>query len=323
MRRIAVITSGGDAPGMNAAIRAVVRSALDRDWEVAGVRHGFRGLLAGEFEPLNARSVSGIIQSGGTILGSARCPEMKESHEQRRGLALLDDAGFDGLVVIGGDGSQQGAAALARLGFPVVGVSSTIDNDLSGTDITIGADSALTVAVDAIDRLKTTASSHGRAFLVETMGRHHGYLALMAAVAGGAEAVVLPGAAVNPEAVAEEIRVAYARGKAHAIVVVAEGATMNATALVQWFTTHHERFGFELRATILGHLQRGGPPTVSDRVLATKLGAAAVTALSECRQGVLIGFRNGEVAATPYEDVIGRTKALDPEMLRLARVLTL
>ncbi|MCS7217310.1 MAG: 6-phosphofructokinase [Candidatus Bipolaricaulota bacterium] len=319
LRRVAVLTSGGDAPGMNAAIRAVVRAGLAQGWEMLGVRRGYAGLLQGEIRPLGARDVGGIIQLGGTILGSARCPEFKTPEGLRRAVHVLDQHGIDALVVIGGNGSQQGAYALFREGVPVVGVASTIDNDLLGSDITLGVDTALNVALEAIDRLKTTASSHQRAFLVEVMGRDYGYLALMAGIAGGAEAVVIPEVPVSPEAVAEAIREAYARGKPHAIVVVAEGAHYNAQRLAEYF--QRERLGYELRVTVLGHVQRGGAPGAFDRLLGTLLGAGAVEALARGERGVLVGQIKGEVVTTPLAEIAGKKKPLDPKLFELARVL--
>ncbi|MFQ5846978.1 MAG: 6-phosphofructokinase [Candidatus Methylomirabilales bacterium] len=321
MERIAVLTSGGDAPGMNAAIRAVVRTGLDRGWEVCGVRHGYAGLLAGEMASLSVRDVGGILQYGGTVLGSARSPEFETATGREAALAHLRERNIDALVVIGGGGSQTGAHALAQMGVRVVGVASTIDNDLCGTDVTIGVDTALNIALEAIDRLKTTASSHQRAFLVEVMGRDCGYLALMAGLAGGAEAVVLPEVETNPEAVAAQLRAAYERGKRHALVVVAEGATHNAAAMAAHFRKHQERFAFELRVTTLGHVQRGGAPGAFDRILATRLGAGATEALARGEHGVLVGFRWGEVTTTPLSEVVGKRKALDLRMLDLLRIL--
>src|SRR6266511_3421702 len=234
MKRIAVLTSGGDAAGMNAAIRAVVRTGLDREWEVFGVRHGFAGLAAGDFAPLGARDVGGIIQHGGTALGSARFPEFKTEEAMKKALDQLQRRNVSALVVIGGDGSQKGSHALSQMGFPVVGVASTIDNDLYGSEITIGVDTALNIALEAIDRLKVTASSHRRAFLVETMGRDCGYLALMAGIAGGAEAIVIPEVETKPEVVIEILHKAYERGKKHGMVVVAEGAEYNAEKLARY-----------------------------------------------------------------------------------------
>lgn len=321
MRQIAVLTSGGDASGMNAAIRAVARSAIARDWSVLGVREGYAGLMTGQFVSLDARAVGGIIQRGGTMLGSTRAPAFRTLEGQARALHQLQARGIDGLVVIGGDGSQAGAAALAATGYPVVGVASTIDNDLAGSDMTLGVDTALNIALEAIDRLKTTASSHRRAFLVEVMGRNCGYLALMAGLAGGAEVVVIPEVATTPEEVAQALRAGYDRGKAHAIAVVAEGACYDAAALTAYFQEHHARFGFELRATILGHVQRGGAPTAYDRLLGTRLGAGAVEALACGQTAVLVGMVGGRVSTTPYSSVVGRQKAIDPALFALARTL--
>ncbi len=321
MRRIAVLTSGGDAPGMNAAIRAVVRTGLDNGWEVLGVYHGYAGLIAGNFAPLGARDVGGIIQRGGTVLGSARSAEFKTEHGQRQALRQLAQRDVEALVVIGGNGSQKGAYALSQLGFPVVGVASTIDNDLYGSEITIGVDTALNIALEAIDRLKTTASSHQRAFLVEVMGRDCGYLAMMSAIAGGAEAAVIPEVPTDPESLAETVAAAYARGKAHALVVVAEGARPNAAELARLFQEHRERLGFELRVTTIGHVQRGGEPGAFDRLLATRLGAAATAALARGQHGVLMGLHKGEIVATPLTEVVAQKKTLDLSLLELARVL--
>lgn len=321
MKRIAVLTSGGDAPGMNAAIRAVTRCALDQNWEVFGVRQGYTGLMAGQLTALAVRSVGGIIQQGGTILGSARCPAFKTEEGRQQALHKLEEKQIDGLVVIGGNGSQTGAYALSQLGLPIVGIASTIDNDLVGSDVTIGVDTALNIVIEASDRLKTTASSHQRAFLIEVMGRDCGYLALMAGIAGGAEVVVIPEIDTLPEQVAQELSAAYERGKAHALVIVAEGARYGAEALAAYFAQHKERIGFDLRTTILGHVQRGGAPTAYDRLLATRLGAGAVAALARGENGVLIGMQQGGVATTPLAAVIGRQKPINPELFTLARVL--
>src|SRR5512138_2876062 len=227
-RKIAILTSGGDAPGMNAAIRAAARTGIALGWEMFGVRDGYAGLVAGMIEPLGARDVGGILGRGGTFLGSARLREFKDEPVRARGLANLRARGIDGLVVIGGNGSQSGALALSQMGLDVVGVASTIDNDLAGSEITIGVDTALNIALEAIDRLKVTASSHKRAFLVEVMGRDCGYLALMSGIAGGAEVIVIPEFETDPEQVASAIRRSYERGKPHALGVVAEGAKYNA-----------------------------------------------------------------------------------------------
>lgn len=321
MKKIAVLTSGGDAPGMNAAIRAVVRTGIDRGWEVFGVRRGFAGLIEGELVPMNARSVSEIMQRAGTVLGSARCAEFREVEGRARALRHLEENGIEALVVIGGNGSQTGSHALSLMGLPVVGIASTIDNDLYGSEMTIGVDSALNVALEAIDRLKVTATSHRRAFLIEVMGRDCGYIALMTGIAGGAEAIVLPEVETNPEELAAEILAARERGKAHAIIVVAEGAKYNAEALSHYFKLNRDRLGFDLRVSILGHIQRGGTPTLFDRMLATRFGAAATDCLARGEDGVLVGLDHGDIATTPLEEVVSNRKPLDLGLLEINRAL--
>ncbi len=321
MKRIAVLTSGGDAPGMNAAIRSVVRTGNKKGWEVFGIREGYTGLINESFVSLGPRDVGGIIQKGGTFLGSARCEEFKTEEGRLKGLRSLNENRIDGLVVIGGNGSQTGSFLLYKLGFPVVGIASTIDNDLVGTDVTIGVDTALNIALEAIDRLKVTGTSHKRGFLVEVMGRNCGYLALMAAIAGGAEAVVLPEVETDPEEIADIIRNAYERGKSHAIVVVAEGAKYNANRLAEYFEKHHESIGFALRVTILGHVQRGGTPSAADRILASRLGAGATDCLEREEYGVLVGWMEGKIKTTPLKDVVGKIKKIDLDLFKLARIL--
>lgn len=321
MQRIGVLTSGGDAPGMNAAIRAAVRTGIARGWEVFGIRQGYAGLISGNMSLLKARDVSGIIQQGGTVLGSTRCEEFRTEEGRLKALRALNQSDIEALVVIGGNGSQSGAHALSQMGFPVIGVASTIDNDLYGSEITIGVDTALNIALEAIDRLKVTASSHQRAFLIEVMGRDCGYLALMSAIAGGAEAVCIPEVETDPEALAEELRDSYGRGKSHAMIVVAEGAKYNADALMHYFGKHRDRLGFGLRATTLGHVQRGGAPGAYDRLLATRLGAAAIDHLSRGEHGLLMGLHRGEITGTPLEEVAGKKKELDMRLWELAEVL--
>jgi 6-phosphofructokinase 1 len=321
MKRIAITTSGGDAPGMNAAVRAATRTAIDKGWETFGVRHGFAGLTNGEFLPLGRRDVGGIIERGGTMLGSKRYPEFKTDESQRKAIRHLRQREIDVLIVIGGNGSQAGAFALSQKGFSVVGISSTIDNDLCGSEITIGADTALNVALEAIDRIKVTASSHERAFLVEVMGRDCGYLALISGIAGGAECIVIPEVATDPEKLASDMRAAYERGKSHAIVVVAEGAEYNAEELTRYFKKHRKRLCFELRVVKLGHVQRGGAPGVFDRLLATRMGAVATECIAHNEFGVLVGLIKGEIATTPLAEVVGKRKKLDPYLLNLAGVL--
>jgi len=306
---------------MNAAIRAVVRMGVDKGWEMFGVRNGYAGLLDPQIEPLGPRDVGGILQRGGTFLGSGRVPAFKNEEVRAVALRNLAERKIDGLVVVGGNGSQAGALALSRMGLEVVGVASTIDNDLAGSEVTIGVDTALNIALEAIDRLRVTASSHKRAFLVEVMGRKCGYLALMAGIAGGADAVVLPEADIDPDALADRLHGAHSRGKLHALVVVAEGARYNAQGLATHFETHRERLGFDLRVTTLGHVQRGGAPSAFDRLLATRLAAGAVDHLARGSHGRLMGLVKGEIMSTPLEDVVGQPKALDLSLLELQRTL--
>jgi len=306
---------------MNAAIRAACRMGIANGWEMFGVRDGYAGMVDGLIEPVGARDVGGILQRGGTFLGSARCREFKDEPVRARGLANLRARGIDGLVVIGGNGSQSGAHALSHMGLDVVGVASTIDNDLAGSDITIGVDTALNIALESIDRLKVTASSHRRAFLVEVMGRNCGYLALMAGIAGGAESVVIPEAEVEPEVIVADIKSAYARGKAHALVVVAEGARNNAMRLAEHFEAHKKELGFDMRVTTLGHVQRGGTPGAFDRLLATRLAAAAIDHLARGEHGLLMGWVDAEVRATPLAEIVGKPKPIDLGLLKLQKVL--
>jgi len=321
MKRVAVLTSGGDAPGMNAAIRAVVRLGVAHGFEMLGVRHGYTGLIAGDFVPLGPRDVGGIMERGGTILGTTRCLDLRTEAGQDRALERLHDREVRHLIVIGGEGSQTGSHALSRKGLSVVGVASTIDNDLVGSEVTIGATTAIDVALESVDRLRVTASSLGRVFLVEVMGRNCGYIAANVGIASGAEVIVVPELPSEPESVAMDIHAAYERGKSHAIAVVAEGARHNAEALAEYFKQHQARLGFDLRVCKLGHVQRGGAPGVADRMLGTRLGAAAITQIETDRTGVLVGIFAGQVVATPLAEVAGHKKHLDPALLDLARVL--
>src|ERR1700712_4454891 len=321
MKHIAVLTSGGDAPGMNAAIRAVTRSALDEGMTVYGVLQGWQGLVDGQLRQLSARDVGGIIQVGGTFLGSARSAEFREESGRSKALRHLAQRGIDGVVVIGGNGSQTGSYMLSQLGVHVVGVASTIDNDLFGTDVTIGCDTAINVTLEAIDHLRTTGSSHNRAFLVETMGRDCGYIALMAGLAGGAQGISTPENEVSASEIADRLRAAYERGKTHAIVVVAEGVKQGTKEILAYFDHDKKMGGFELRATTLGHVVRGAPPTAFDRILATRLGVGAVHALQDGEYGVLIGYQKSELTRTPLKDIAARTKPLQTDLLDLARIL--
>lgn len=318
--RIAILTSGGDAPGMNAAIRAVVRSGLQRGWDVQGVRDGFRGLMAGTMHPLDSPAVGAIMQQGGTLLRSARATEFMTDAGQTAARRALTDQGIEGLVVVGGNGSQRGSLALARSGIPVVGLASTIDNDLWGVDVSLGVDTALNVSLEALDRIRNTASSHGRIFLVEVMGRNSGYLALHAGVAGGAEAIAIPETDNDPSDLLAELGDAFDR-KGYAIGVVAEGWRGGAVDLAQAFAAHRDPAELPVRLTILGHVQRGGSPTYADRMLGTRMGTAAVACLAHGEHGVLLGPHEGRLRAQPLEHVAARRKDLDPELLLIAQAL--
>jgi 6-phosphofructokinase 1 len=323
MKRIAVLTSGGDAPGMNAAIRAVVRTGLEAGLSVFGVSNGYAGLIDGSYHELTRRDVGGKMQLGGTMLGSARSLAFFEQAGRQQAIDELERSGIEALVVIGGNGSQTGSHALFEMGYPVVGIASTIDNDLLGSDVTIGVDTAINVALEAIDRLRVTAESHGRAFLVETMGRNCGYVALMAGIAGGAEVISIPEYEITPEEVASELHAAHQRGKRHAMVVVAEGAKYNAQALIAHFEANQQETGFSLRYSILGHVQRGAAPTGADRLLGSRLGAGAVQALVRGERGVLVGLHGSTVGTTPLADIVGRQKAVDRDLLNLARIMSI
>jgi 6-phosphofructokinase 1 len=325
-KAIAVLTSGGDAAGMNMAIRSVTRSALARGWEVYGVREGFAGLIAPPAEAkickFDARDVGGILGRGGTVLGTARCREFRDPAVRQRGLDNLAALGVDALVVIGGNGSQTGSHALHEQGLAVVGIASTIDNDLEGSDITLGADTALNVAVDAVDKLRVTASSHRRASIVEVMGRDCGYIALSVGLATGAEAIVVPEVDMSPDEVAQRIADAYVRGKHHAVVIVAEGAKLDGQALAAVLEhEHREGIGFEMRVTVLGHIQRGGTPTVFDRLLGARFGGHAVDCIARGETGVLVGIRGAQIVSTPLEQIVGRIKPIDLALVELAHTL--
>jgi len=319
MRRVGVLTSGGDGPGLNPCIRAVTRRALGYGLEVMGIVRGYAGLMGGEMTQLDARAVGGIIGRGGTFLGTARAPEFKTVQGQREALRNLNKQNIEGLVVIGGNGSLTGATALHKHGFPVVGVPATIDNDVPGTGMAIGVDTALNTILGAIDRIKDTASSHQRAFLIEVMGRDCGYLALMGGVAGGAEMVLIPEVETTLEEVAQGLLGAYVRGKAHCIVVVAEGYKPGTQAVVDYLNERKEELGFEVRVTVLGHIQRGGSPSAFDRLLATRLGAAAVTELCSGHYGQMVGIRGREIVTIPLEEVASSQIELDLDLYNLAK----
>lgn len=319
IRTIGVMTSGGDAPGMNPCIRAVVRTALAYGLNVIGVIDGFQGLIEGHFQPLGARDVGGILQRGGTILRTARSEEFRTPRGQREAIRQMNNAGIEALVIIGGDGSLHGAQKLAEQGIPVIGIPGSIDNDIYGTDMCIGVDTALNTIVDAIDKIRDTASSHTRAFLVETMGRMSGYLAVQAGIVTGAEMVLIPEVVTPVAEVAAMVEDAYRRGKTHCIIVVAEGFRPCTTELGQQIDALD--LGFTTRVTILGHIQRGGKPTAFDRMLASRFGTRAVEFLLEGMSNVMVGLQGREMAAVPIQEVISNTRQLPAEYIEMARML--
>lgn len=321
IKRIAVLTSGGDAPGMNPAIRAVVRMGIGLGLEMFGVERGYEGLMEGKFQPLKLRDVGGIIGRGGTILQSARSDEFKTEAGRRKALHSLNSNGMDGLIIIGGNGTHQGAYALSKMGFPLVTIPSTIDNDLCFTDLTIGVDTALNTVLDAVDKIRDTASSHQRAFFIETMGRNSGYLALMSGVAGGAEIILIPEAPMTPEQVLEAIQTQYKRGKAHSIIIAAEGHRPGTQEIYDYLKAREQECGFTVRMTILGHIQRGGRPTAFERLLATRLGVAAVQNLTAGHFGVMVGLVGNKIQITDLAQVVICHKGVDLQFYEMAKTL--
>lgn len=318
MKKIGVLTSGGDSPGMNAAIRAVVRKAIYHGLEVAGIFHGYQGLIDGNIKPLERGDVGDIIQRGGTMLYSARCLEFKEEAGQLKAIAQLHAHEIDGLVVIGGDGSYRGAKALTKRGIPCVGVPGTIDNDIAGTDYTIGFDTALNTVIEAIDKIRDTATSHDRSFIIEVMGRDAGDLALWAGLAGGAETILIPEEPHDLEDMAERLKRGRDRGKKHSIIIVAEGVMSGQDLQVKLL-----EMGIETRVSVLGHIQRGGSPTARDRVLASQMGAKAVELLLQDNGGKAVGMRNHEIVAHDFEEVFEESPEFDNEMYKLSKELSI
>jgi len=299
MKRIGILTSGGDAPGMNAAIRAVTRRAIDKGLEVFGIYYGYAGLVAGDIFPLTTEDVSDRIQRGGTFLYSARYPEFANVEGQLKGIEQLKKFGIDALVVIGGDGSYHGALRLTEHGYNTIGLPGTIDNDIPFTDFTIGFDTAVSTAVDAIDKLRDTASSHERTFVVEVMGRGAGDVALWAGVAGGAQEIIVPERDFDIKDIAKKVEKGREEGNKNMIIVLAEGV-MHA----QDFMNELEKYGdFQTRATVLGHVQRGGSPTARDRVLASKMGAYAVDLLLDGKGGLAVGIEDNKITSHDILDL--------------------
>ncbi len=316
---IGVLTSGGDAPGMNAAIRAVVRTAVHHGRRVIGVENGYDGLIDGTFRALGARDVGGVLPRGGTFLRTRRSERFLEPDYRLAAARRAAAAGMDALVVIGGEGSMRGAHALAGLDLRVMGIPASIDNDVVGTDVSIGVDTALNTIVEAVDKLRDTASSHNRCFLVETMGRGCGHLAVVAGVVCGAEIVLIPEVESSVAEVLEAVRDANRRGKANAIVIVAEGAGIHIGDLLK--AIEDADVGFTARASRLGHIQRGGSPTAFDRMLAARLGSKAVQALVAGEAGAMVGLNGRSVETVPLSQVIGRQRELSLEYYEMVKTL--
>ena len=320
---IGILTSGGDAPGMNAAIRAVTRSAIFGGFKVKGIYRGYRGLITGEIQEFKTQNVSNIIQAGGTILKTARCKEFQTPEGRQLAYETLKKEGIDALVVIGGDGSLTGARIFAtEFNFPIVGLPGTIDNDLYGTDKTIGYDTALNTIMDCVDKIRDTASSHERLFFIEVMGRDAGFLALNGAIASGCEAAIIPEISTEVDQLAELIEHGFRKSKNSSIVLVAESpVTGGAMGLAERVKNEYPQY--DVRVSILGHLQRGGSPTAVDRILASRLGADAIDALMEDQRNVMVGIRNDEIVYVPFFKAIKYDKPVDRTLLQTLRTLSI
>ena len=324
VKKVGVLTSGGDSPGMNAAIRAVVRACVFHQIECVGIYRGFEGLIEGDFEDLNARSVKNMINRGGTFLKSARSAEFREESGRKTAFNNLKNSQIDALIVIGGDGTFRGAAAFSEeYNFPVIGIPGTIDNDINGTDFTIGYDTALNTVVEAIDKIRDTAHSHNRLFLVEVMGRDAGDLALNAGVGAGAEEILIPEENVGKGKLINSLRRSKAAGKTSSIIVVSEGDQIgkNIFKLADYIEDNLK--GYEVRVTVLGHIQRGGSPSCFDRVLASRLGVFAIDALIAGESNVMIGIKNHQVLSVPFSEAIKKDTEIDTELIRVSDIVSL
>ena len=321
MKKIGILTSGGDAPGMNACIRAAVRTSIASELEIFGIRWGYAGLIRGDIIPLNRRGVTNIIHQGGTILGTARSEEFRTSEGRAKAIKVLQEAGIEGLILIGGDGTFRGGALLSQeCGVSVVGVPGTIDNDCYGTDYTIGFDTAINTALEAIDRIRDTATAHDRLFFVEVMGRHTGFIALESGIAGGAEELLIPEVPMSVDELCQHLEENFKEGKRSAIVVVAEAEQPGESFRIA--REVKAKKGFDSRVCILGHIQRGGSPTARDRILASRLGVAAVQALINGKGGYMIGEINREITLTPLKDTWEEKKTLLTGLTNLLDVLS-
>ncbi|MBB6217871.1 6-phosphofructokinase 1 [Anaerosolibacter carboniphilus] len=319
MKTIGVLTSGGDAPGMNAAIRAVVRAGIYNNLKVIGIERGYDGLINGKIKEMDLSSVADIIHRGGTILKTARCEEFKTEEGRKKALNVLNVFGIDGLVVIGGDGSFMGAQKLSQSGIQTIGIPGTIDNDLGYTDYTIGFDTAINTVLESISKLRDTSTSHGRANVIEVMGRHCGDIALYTGLAGGAESIIVPEVDFETGDVCEKLIRGKTRGKLHSIIMLAEGIG-NAFELGKEI---EGKTGIETKVTVLGHIQRGGNPTAFDRVFASKMGARAVELLLDGKSGRALGIHNNKIIDIDIHEALSKKKRFDEDMYRLAKILSI
>lgn len=322
MKTIGILTSGGDAPGMNAAIRAVVRSAIYYGCKVYGINRGYKGLLEEDLTEMNLSSVGDIVHRGGTMLKSSRCEEFKTEEGRKLGVKVLKKYGIDCLVVIGGDGSFNGAKKLSEMGFPAIGIPGTIDNDLEYTDYTIGFDTAMNTVIDAIGKIRDTSSSHERVNIVEVMGRNCGDLALYAGIAGGAETIIVPEVEIKLDDIALRLKTTQKRGKRHSIIVMAEGVEKvgSASDLKKVLT---EEAGADVRVTVLGHVQRGGSPTAFDRILASRFGYRAVELLLEGKSSRVVGIKDNKIIDLDIQEALAMPKTFNRELYEMAKVLSI
>lgn len=323
IKRLAVFTSGGDSPGMNAAIRSVVRTCAYLNVECSAIYRGYQGMIEGDFVPFNARSVNNIINKGGTILKTARCDEFRTPEGRKKAHEQLVKAGIDAFVVIGGDGSFRGASIFQKeFDFPVIGIPGTIDNDIFGTQYTLGFDTALNTVVEAIDKIRDTASSHSRLFFVEVMGRDVGHIALNAGVAAGAEEILIPEQNLGLERLLDSLKRSKKSGKSSSIVVVAEGdkTGKNVFELKEYVETHLPIY--DVRVSVLGHIQRGGVPTAFDRVLASRMGVKAVESILAGKSNFMVGIMENEIVLTPIDEAIKGTTKIDRELIRVSDIMT-
>ena len=321
LKRIGIITSGGDSPGMNPAIRSVTRTAINLGIEVVGIQNGYQGIFDREFMPLGVIEVSGRIRDAGTILSTSRCLKFLEEHSQLEAIEILKKENIQALLILGGDGSLAGAAALSKHGFRVLGIPCSIDNDLSGTEMSIGVDSCLNTIVHLIDMIKATAASHNRCFVIEVMGRKQGYLALMSAIASGSQIAVIPEFRYDMDLIIENLTRRRLRRHNNSVVVVAEGACTGQNFMERLLAAGKDKLQQEVRLTVLGHLQRGSPPTFSDRFLATRMGEFAVLALNQGEHGSMVGLLRNRMNLTDLQEIKGHRPALPADAIRLARNL--